>query len=96
LPAGYDALKDTLVVQPVSALFGGADGNTRWQVEATQTLRARIDPAQVIYLVQGKSVGRAAGLLQETFRLESAPQISIQPFFWPWLPALPFRISVAG
>jgi cytoskeletal protein RodZ len=96
LPSGYDALKDSLTVQPVSALFGSADGNTRWQVDATRMLQARIDPAQVIYLVEGKPVGRAAGLLQDTFGLEVAPQISIQPFFWPWLPALPFRISVAG
>jgi hypothetical protein len=34
--------------------------------------------------------------LQETFGLESAPQISIQPFFWPWLPSLPFQIKVIG
>ncbi len=96
LPAGYDVLDGTLTVKAASALFGGADGNTRWHVEATRTLRARIDPAQVIYLVQGKTAGRAGSLLQETFGLESAPQISIQPFFWPWLPALPFRINVAG
>src|SRR5258706_926138 len=96
LPAGYDALDATLTVKPASPLFGGADGNMRWHVEATRTLRARIDPAQVIYLVQGKTAGRAGSLLQETFGLESAPQISIQPFFWPWLPALPFRINVAG
>ena len=96
LPAGYDPLAETLTVKPASALFEGPDGNMRWQVDATRVLRARIDPAQVIGLVEGKTAGRAGSLLQETFGLERAPQISIQPFFWPWLPALPFRINVAG
>lgn len=96
LPAGYDVQDGTLKITPVSALFGGVDGNARWRVHAERSLRARIGPAQVIYLVQGKTAWGAAGLLRETFGLESAPQISIQPFFWPWLPALPFRITVAG
>jgi hypothetical protein len=96
LPAGYDPLDDTLKVKPFTALADNPDGNARWRIQASRTLRARIDPARVIYLVQGKTAWHAGSLLQETFALESAPQISIQPFFWPWLPSLPFRITVAG
>ena len=96
LPSGYDAVKDTLTVQAASALYGNPDGGARWQLQATRTTRARIDPAQVIYIVRGQPSGYAANLLRQTFGLQAAPQISIQPFFWPWLPALPFRISVTG
>jgi hypothetical protein len=65
-------------------------------MRASRTLHARIDPAQVISIARGQPAGRAQSLLQETFGLESTPQISIQPFFWPWLPSLPFRIKVTG
>jgi hypothetical protein len=96
LPAGYEPVEATLDISSVSPLFGGAQGLTRWRIRGLRILRARIDPAQVISIVRGKTAGRARGLLQETFGLESAPQISIQPFFWPWLPSLPFQIKVTG
>jgi hypothetical protein len=96
LPGGYVPLAATLTIQPDTPLFGGTDGNMRWHAQAARRLQFRIDPARVIWLVQGKTVSGAGITLQQAFGLESAPQISVQPFFWPWLPALPFRISVAG
>jgi hypothetical protein len=96
LPAGYEPLPDTLSIVPDTPLFGGGDGNMRWHARAQRTLRVRIEPEQVVRLAAGKTAAGAGSLLQSTFGLENAPQISIQPFFWPWLPALPFRITVAG
>jgi len=96
LPVGYEPVTGSLQVSAASPFFGGADGLTRWRMSASRMLRARIDPAQVIAIARGKTAARARGLLQETFGLETAPQISIQPFFWPWLPSLPFRIKVTG
>ena len=96
IPLRYAAVEDTLKISAVSALFGGVNGLARWRLRASRTLRARIDPAQVISLAQGQTARRAGSLLSETFRLESAPQISIRPFFWPWLPSLPFQIKVTG
>ncbi len=96
LPVGYEPVEATLNIAAASPFFGRADGLTRWQIHASRTLRARIDPAQVISIVRGKTAARARGLLQETYGLESAPQISIRPFFWPWLPSLPFQIKVTG
>jgi hypothetical protein len=96
LPGGYEPVEASLQIGAASPFFGGVDGLTRWRLRASRTLRARIDPAQVISIVRGKTVARARGLLQETFGLESAPQIRIQPFFWPWLPSLPFQIKVIG
>ena len=96
LPPGYDPVAKSLNISPVSVLFGDTDGLTHWRIHASRTLRARIEPAQVISIVQGKTVQRAGTLLRETFGLESAPQIRIRPFFWPWLPALPLQIKVTG
>ena len=96
LPGGYRPVEASLTMTPVSPIFGGVDGLARWRMRAARTLRAEIDPAQVIAVARGKTAARARGLLQETFALESAPQISIQPFFWPWLPSLPSQIKVTG
>lgn len=96
LPAGYELADDVLDVEATSPLFGGASGTTRWHMRASRTLRARIDPKLVISLVQGQTSGHAGELLQQTFGLETPAQISIQPFFWPWLPSLPVRIEVKG
>lgn len=94
LPRGYEAQDATLKITPVSAFFGGPTGLTRWRIRATRMLRARIDAGQVISLAQGKTAQRAGNLLRETFGLTEAPRISIRPFFWPWLPLLPFQIKV--
>jgi hypothetical protein len=94
LPRGYEAQAATLKITPISAFFGGPNGLTRWRIRATRTLRARIDAGQVISLAQGKTAQRAGNLLRETFGLAEAPRISIRPFFWPWLPSLPFQIKV--
>ncbi len=96
IPADAEALAKTLRVQPVSALFGGAQGITRWQVRAERQVRPRVDAAQIIALVQGKTVQRAGSLIQQMFSLEAPPEINIRPFFWPWLPPLPFRITVTN
>lgn len=96
MPLQYRVVDDSLRVRSVSPLFGGQNGLTRWRIRATRTLRAQIDPAQVVTIAQGKTAQHAGNLLRETFGLEASPEISIQPFFWPWLPSLPVRIKVAG
>ena len=84
----------SLKIVSISPLFGGADGLTRWRIRATRTVRAHIDSAQVISIARGQTARRAGSLLRESLGLDSDPTISIQPFFWPWLPTLPFRIKV--
>lgn len=96
LPAGYEPQDATLRVTAASPFFGGVTGLTRWRIRASRTLRAHIDPARVIWLAQGKTARRAGSALRESFGLAAEPQISIKPFFWPWLPSLPFQIKVIG
>lgn len=73
-----------------------ASGTVRWQIQAERLLRPEITSQQVIPLVVGKTAGRAASLLTETFGLKELPEISILPIWWPWLPLLPMQITVQG
>jgi hypothetical protein len=94
LPVNQEALPNTLGVQPVSDLFADVDGIVRWQMRAERQIRPRVEAAQVIALAQGQTVQRASSLIQQTLGLEKPPEISLRPSFWPWLPALPFQITV--
>lgn len=95
LPAGLAPLPGQIEIQPTSQLVLG-QGQTRWQMRATRTVRAAIDPGEVISLVLGKTARRAGSQLTERYQLEQPPVIQIQPSGWPWLPFLPLRIVVTG
>ncbi len=53
-----------------------------------------IDPAHVQALVRGKKVHDALTLLDREYPLAELPRIDTWPGFWPWMPALPLRITV--
>ena len=53
-----------------------------------------IDPAHVQALVRGKNVHDALTLLDRAYPLAEPPRIDTWPGFWPWMPALPLRITV--
>lgn len=95
LPAGTVALPGQIALESLSTPLTSGK-LTRWQMRAVRSVRPNIDPGQVISLVIGKAAGRAASLLMEAYGLAQAPQIRMQPTWWPWLPFLPIRISVTG
>ena len=80
---------------PVSG-FTNVGNAIHWQMRDARIVHPFISPGQVIALVQGKSVDKAGKLLTETFGLAESPTISLHPAWWPWLPFLPMRITVAG
>jgi hypothetical protein len=45
-------------------------------------------------MIQGLGSRRANLLLEESLPLEDAPEIHLSPPWWPWVPIVPFRISV--
>ena len=70
------------------------DGFTRWTVRAERRIVQQIHYAQVTQMIHGISARRAQWLLAIGFPLESAPEIHLSPSWWPWVPIVPFRISV--
>jgi hypothetical protein len=45
-------------------------------------------------LVQGRSMSVAAGQLETALKLSDAPEIRLTPKWWPWLPLIPYNITV--
>jgi hypothetical protein len=94
IPQGYMARADTLQVSLTSATATDGDSKPRYNVEASRTVMRAIDPAVVNLLCRGQMPRQALGKLQAELPLAAAPEIRITPAWWPWLPLIPFQISV--
>ncbi len=71
------------------------DGITRWEMQPQRLLRAHLDPLAVIQLALGRSPAQAVRRLSESLPLATAPEIRVKPSWWPWLPIVPFRITIS-
>ena len=95
LPEGFDPAPDGLAMLPASTPLTDADGITRWDTQAQRLLRARLDPLTAVQLSLGRKPATALLQLNESLPLAGPPVIQIKPGWWPWLPAVPFRITVS-
>ena len=96
LPAGFAPISSDLTVQAEKAPVTASDGVTRWQVQAERLLQARLGPLAIARLAMGHRPAEAARRLTDALPLSAAPVIQMQPSWWPWLPLIPFRITVSG
>ena len=94
LPPGFRAASDELTLSPVTKPILNDDGFTRWTIRAERRIVQQIHPARVMQMVQGLGSRQANRLLEESLLLEEAPEIHLSPPWWPWVPIVPFRISV--
>ena len=95
LPDGFEPNSGAVVSATSDAPVTDADGNTSWKILAQRLLRARIDPAEILELIQGRSLAVAGRRLAASFQLVAAPTIKVTPDWWPWLPVFPLRIAVS-
>ena len=95
LPDGFEPNSGAVVSATSDAPVTDADGNTSWKILAQRPLRARIDPAEILELIQGRSLAVAGRRLAASFQLVAAPTIKVTPDWWPWLPVFPLRIAVS-
>ena len=94
IPSGFSAVSEELSLTPVTKPILNDDGFTRWTVRAERRIVQQINTAQVMQMIQGVSSRRAKALLENSLPLEDAPEIHFSPAWWPWVPIVPFRISV--
>lgn len=94
LPSGFAAATEALTVEPVTEPKLGDDGSIRWTVRAERRVIQQIDKIRVTQMVQGVALRRAQALLKQNLPLEGSPEVRLSPAWWPWVPIVPFRISV--
>lgn len=67
------------------------DAGVRWQLTARRTVQPKVDVSVAAQLIRGLSVDAARKTLESTY---GQAEINLTPGWWPWLPLLPFRITV--
>jgi hypothetical protein len=96
LPSGFRAAaSEALTVKPVTQPVASEAGSLRWTVRAERRIVQQIDQTQVTQMIQGVRASHARTALQTNLPLDGPPQIHLSPSWWPWVPIVPFRISVA-
>ncbi len=95
LPEGFAPASDGLAILPASIPLTEADGITRWDLQAQRRLRARLNPLTAVQLSMGRAPAEAVLRLNESLPLAGSPVIQLKPGWWPWLPVIPFRITVS-
>jgi hypothetical protein len=83
-----------LSLEPVTSPVRNDDGNTRWTIRAERRIDRQINHAQVMQMIQGLGLQPARAALEHGLPLAAAPEIHLSPDWWPWVPIVPFRISV--
>jgi hypothetical protein len=93
-PEGFVDTGEPLKFEVVDSYQTNSKGVTRWTVRVSRKLEKLVNPGQIIPLVQGRSMSVAAGQLETALKLSDAPEIRLTPKWWPWLPLIPFNITV--
>ena len=93
VPPGFSATPQAITVTPAGTPSSTKDGSTRWTIRVERQIVQQINTARVMQLVQGVSSSHAQTLLAANLPLEGAV-IHLAPSWWPWMPIVPFRISV--
>jgi hypothetical protein len=94
LPSGFAADSEALTVQQATDPALAEDGSVRWKIRAERDIVRQINNGQVMQMIQGIRSSRAQSLLEKNLPLKDAPEIHLSPAWWPWVPIVPFRISV--
>jgi hypothetical protein len=96
LPSGFHAAagSDTLTLKPVTTPAFGKDGTAKWTMRAERKIIQQIDPVQVTQMIQGFGAWNVESTLKQNLPLASAPVVQLSPSWWPWMPIVPFQISV--
>lgn len=92
LPEGFSVVGDPSF--EVISEASGAEGASRLEVEITRDLLQQLDPLQVFSSIRGRNVDELPLHLKSAFSMRQAPEISVQPDWWPWMPLLPLNISI--
>jgi len=95
LPTGFQAADSSgMIVKPESDPSVDENGSAKWKMRAERKIIQQIDPAQVMPMVQGIAAWNVKSKLKENLPLAAAPEVQLTPSWWPWMPIVPFRISV--
>ncbi len=93
-PEGFTALPDTLTFKPLGKPVLDGAGASHFDLQVERESQHQIDLMQANALARGLSPKSAARVLSARLPLANDPVIKLFPAWWPWLPLIPFGITV--
>jgi hypothetical protein len=93
IPDGFEAF-DLAAYKPLTDPSTDNAGISHFELDVSRTLHRTIDERQVISIVRGQTPATAIRELAPTLALRQATDIQMKPSWWPWLPLIPFNISI--
>jgi hypothetical protein len=93
-PEGFIPIPGTLTFKMVGTPVVDESGTSHFDLRVERTSKYQIDLLQANALARGLSPKAAARVLQTRLPLASPPKIILSPSWWPWLPLIPFGITV--
>jgi len=94
LQPGFSPSGEDFDFEQVGSRVTGEDGVTRSRVRVRRTLVKQVESSYAAHLALGRRPQVAAQRILDHLSLVARPEISLKPEWWPWLPLLPFNISV--
>ncbi len=71
-------------------------GLAHFDLQVGRKLVHELDLSQANAMTRGQAPWEAANTLQARLPLAARPEIKISPSWWPWMPLIPFRITVTS
>jgi len=93
-PQGFAPMPGTLTYKLVGNPVPDGSGASRFSLQVERMSVHQIDLNQANALARGLSTKAASQILRAKLPLAKAPEIDLNPSWWPWLPLIPFRITV--
>jgi len=93
-PEGYVAANEPLSFEALNEQRTDSQGVTHWVMRVSRELIRQVDKGQIAPLVQGRSMAVAQAQLNEALDTPTPPEIRLSPEWWPWMPLIPFNITV--
>ena len=80
--------------KPLADPVTDSSGVTHFDLGVARTLLREVDQTRLFSMIRGDNPQRSRAELLKGLSLRQAPDVVITPSWWPWLPLIPFNISV--
>ena len=95
MPEGFQSVPDTLQIKLAQPPQVDQSSKSHLKLEVRRDLARKVDPLKANLLVRGVTPTTAVERLATALPLAHPPEIALSPEWWPWLPLIPFRITVS-
>ncbi len=93
VPEGF-SMFGIVKLNPLTEPVTDSSGITHFDLEVKQNLLRNVDQTHVFSLMRGHSLQYARSELFAGLSLRKEPEIKLTPSWWPWLPLIPFNVSL--